>query len=227
MSASREKARATPLLNSMLGTILLLVAGLDILLLGMIGWATWQRATLSEHHFQMRREDAVQMQGRQREAQELRALIGTTREAIAGTVATFPSDADVARYVSYLHSAAAASGAYVMELSPQPAPLAPVPVRRFTVRARGSWSSLLQFMAYVVQASLPTSRLEQVSLQQEGQQADLSFELWVAVRPSAVLSHSNPGDPNAAAPRPGPLAPGVRRRWAIHSPAQQLAERAA
>jgi Tfp pilus assembly protein PilO len=169
--------------NSLLAVVLLLTAGLDVLLLGLVGWATWQRATLSERQFQMQKEDAVQLEASQLEARELRAFIASSREAAAATLEAFPSDADVARQVAGMHDIAATLGIAITELSPLATRSGTVPLRRFTVRAQGDWDSLCRFVTYIAQTFPSTCRLEELRLEGPGAQAKMSFELSIAVRP--------------------------------------------
>lgn len=198
MSAGIKSPRCA-LLNSLLGMVLVLVTGLDIVMLGAVGWATWQRASLSERCFRMDQEDPLQLQGVQREARELRALIAASQESISEALRAFPGDGDLARYLSNLRLEAEAMGLLVTELSPQATQPAAVPVRRFVFRARGSWVSLQRFLAQLAQRPLPTARIEEVSLRQQGALAELSFELVVHVRPPSPLATGNPGDLHAVA----------------------------
>lgn len=170
-------------LSSLLAIVLLLVAGLDVLLLGLVGWATWQRATLSERHVQMQREDPVQLQATQLEALELRAFIASSREAASATLQVFPSDTDVARQIAGMQDVAATLGIAITELSPRATQSATVPIRRFTVRAQGDWESLCRFVTYIAQTFPGTCRLEELRQEERGAKAEVSFALSVAVRP--------------------------------------------
>ncbi len=123
ISRTVPPARA-PLLNTLLGVVLVLVAGLDIVMAGGIAWAGWQRA-------------------------------------------------------------------------PQITPPATVPSRCFVVRSRGSTAALLSFLALVARISPPTSRLEAVSLQQDGESAELSFLFRIFVRPPDDTSAGAPVDSQA------------------------------
>jgi Tfp pilus assembly protein PilO len=170
-------------LNSLLAVVLLLVAGLDMLLLGLVGWTTWQRATLSERHLQMQREDPVQLEATQLEARELREFIASSREAASATLNAFPSDTDVARQVASLRDIAATLSITIAELSPRATQSARVPIRRFTVRAHGDWDALCRFVNYIAQTFPSTCRLEGLRLEGGSGQAEASFELSIAVRP--------------------------------------------
>ncbi|MDI7277162.1 MAG: hypothetical protein QME94_14395 [Anaerolineae bacterium] len=184
----RAAPRPAPLLNSLLGVILLLVAALDLLMLGIIGWAVWQRSTLSEVRFRMRQEDAIQLRGAQREAEDLRQIIAIGRASISDTLQAFPTEADVARYVSGLRTHAWATGVSIVELDVRPAVPGAIPLRRFGLRVRGEWGRLLQFLNRVAQSCPSTGRLESLSLLQDQDGSELSFELVVAVRPEAPLA---------------------------------------
>lgn len=180
-------------LNALLGLALLLVAGLDVALLGGIGWAAWQRATLSEKWLRMREDDRLQLSGDQREVRELRSFVATAQGNVAAILQTFPTDADVARYLASLRAAAVAQGVLITDLSPQAGePGAPL-ARRFAVRLEGSWLRLVGFLTEVAQTSLSTARLEDVALYEEGGQAELSFELVVVTRAAGPpVSESHP-----------------------------------
>lgn len=185
-------------LNPLLGTVLLLVAGLDLALLGGIGWAAWHKAALSEQWLQMRQEDRLLESGTQREAQELEAAITASRGRSVRVASVFPSDADAARYLTELRSQATALGITIIDLGPGTVPPTNVPQRRFTIRARGSWPQLVEYVRLAAQTALPTSRIEDVVLRLQGDECELSFDLMITVRPldaSVVSDYAEPGVP--------------------------------
>jgi Tfp pilus assembly protein PilO len=197
VSASRANRGYPQLLNSLLGMVLILVAALDMVVLGGIGWATWQKARLSEYLLQMGQEDPQQFHGAQQEARDLRILISTSRESMAAALRSLPDDADLARYVSGLRPAAEAMGITVTELSPQAAQFGVAPVRRFAVRAKGTWADLQRFLGHITQTSPATCRLEELSLREQGATPELSLELVALVRPPGSLDAGESGEPNA------------------------------
>jgi len=196
-------------LNALLGAALLLVAGLDLMLIVGIGWSAWQRATLSERWQHMRQEDSSQGLGPQAEAQELRNAIALTQQNISDTVNGLPTDADAAHQAADLRLQASALGVAISELSPQPLEGAAttVPIRQFVLRAHGTWPQLLAFFTQIAQTCSSTTRIENVSLLQQGEQAELDLTLVIAVRPFAADgSGGYPGDS-----RPEALQEGSRR----------------
>lgn len=193
--------RSRPLwLGPLLAAVLLLVAGLDILLLGLIGWGAWQRATLSERYYRMQQEHPVPLEASQFEAQQLRDLIASSREVAAATLQALPTDTDVARHVTSLHAAAAVLGVTITELSPRPTRAGDVPIRRFAVQARGDWDALCQLVTYIAQTFPPACQIEGMQLDRQGAQAEIRFELSIAVRPPAALPPAILGDPHAVVP---------------------------
>ncbi len=197
MTVQAARSGSTPLLNALLGALLVLVAVVDIVVLGGIGWAAWQRATLSEHRNRMRREDPFAMADAQREAHQLQALISTSRESISGTLQAFPGDSELAHYLASLPAQATEMGVAITELSPRPSLPSAIPVRRFVLRARGPWTSMVRFCAHVAQNTLPTERIEEVTLRREGDQGNLTCELLVATHPAYAPQASNPRDTTA------------------------------
>lgn len=196
MSANGANRGYPQMLNSLLGMVLILVAALDVVVLGGIGWATWQKARLSECLLQMDQEDPQQLPGAQQEARDLRVLIATSRESMAAALRSLPDDADLASYVSSLRPAAEAMGITVTELSPRAAQPGVAPVRRFVVRAKGTWAGLQLFLGLVTQTSPATCRLEELSLREQGATAELSLELVALVRPPGSLDAGESGEPN-------------------------------
>jgi hypothetical protein len=167
--------------------VLILTAGLDLVMLGIIGWAVWQRATLSEIWHRMRQEDTLQLQGPQREAAELREMIAFARASVSGTLQNLPTDADVARYVTGLRAHAWGTGVSIVELDVRPSTAGGIPLRRYGVRVQGEWVRLMQFLTRVVETCPPTARLDSLTLREGTGRSELSFELVVAVRPQAPL----------------------------------------
>ncbi|MCL6431199.1 MAG: hypothetical protein K6V36_10125 [Anaerolineae bacterium] len=183
--AETGSPRPAPLVNSLLGMVLILVAALDLLMLAMIGWAVWRRSTLAEVRFRMHQEDVTQLQDPQKEALALREMIALARESISGTLEAIPTDTDVARYVSGLRAHAWGTGVSIVELDVRPSIAGGIPVRRYGVRVQGEWSRLTQFLTRVAETCPSTARVEQLTLRQGPSHSELSFELVVAVRPEA------------------------------------------
>ncbi len=183
--AETASPRPAPLVNSLLGMVLILVAALDLVMLAMIGWAVWRRSTLAEIRFRMRQEDVIQLQDPQREALALREMIALARASISGTLEVIPTDTDVARYVSGLRAHAWGTGVAITELDVRPSIAGAIPVRRYGVRVQGEWSRLTQFLTRVVETCPSTARVEHLTLREGPAESELSFELMVAVRPEA------------------------------------------
>lgn len=198
--------RPAPLVNSLLGMVLVLTAGLDLVMLGIIGWAVWQRATLSETWHRMRQEDTLQLQGEQREAAELREAIALARASVSGTLQTLPTDADLARYVAGLRVHAWGTGVSIVELDVRPSTAGGIPLRRYGVRVQGEWARLVQFLTRVVETCPSTARLENLTLRAGTGPSELSFELVVAVRPQAPLI-------SRRIPRPPALSAAAHTGW--------------
>ncbi len=199
MTSRTVRPARAPLLNTLLGVVLVLVAALDVVMAGAIGWAGWQRATLSEYRYRMHLEDPRYAQGDRKEVEELRAQIAYSRESITSALRALPRDADAASLVSGLSAQAAVMGVTIVELSPLTTGPASVPSRCFTVRARGATSALLGFLTLVARTSLPASQLQGVSLQQDGQSAELTFVFKIFVRPPDETSAGVSRDSQAVA----------------------------
>lgn len=193
MSAPNSPSKIGPLLSTLLGVALVLVAGVNLVILLGIGWGTWQRATLSERWLRMQQEDAALGLGAQGEAQQLRSMIASARLGISAAGSTLPGDGEVAGFLSSMRTRAGALGVEVLELSPQPVePTTPL-TRRFTLQARGSWAQTVRLLIAIVNDAPVGTRFEHLSLRREEGDARLSLELLFVVRPS--------GSPTGAALR--------------------------
>jgi hypothetical protein len=168
------------LLNSILGMALVTVAGVNILLLGGIGWTAWERAGLGERWADLRQALPAGWD-------EAGLLSEQTGSAESGTLAArrgLVSDAVIARYIAALRAEAAACGATVINLSAQPAPAGILPRRIFLFKAEGSAPQLLSLLKWVAQTAPWPARIEDVSLLVEGGRAELSLRLLIAVQES-------------------------------------------
>ncbi len=176
---SERLAALGPTFNGLLGMALVVAAGLNILLLAAIGWAAWERATLSARWLELCR---ALPEGR-RQAVELLGLTGAERQSIATSVSALPDDLQVARFIGDLEAHAAAYAVAIDEIAPQTAPGGSTLWRYFQLRAQGSPSQLLSFLAHMVAIAPSGARFDEVVLQAEGDPAMLSVRLLFAVRP--------------------------------------------
>lgn len=199
MSSQNTAVQGVRFVNSLLGVVLILAAGLDILLLGLIGWAAWDRATLADQVQRMAHEDTSQLPSSQAEAQQLRTLIAASREAISSSMDMLPSDTEIGRSITDLTSTAAKLGITITELSPQPNRPADFPARRFALRARGGWSTLQQFLVHTTQA-LPNCQLEGLAIRRNGDRSEVEFNLIIAARPLDTMQLAPAADPGAPNP---------------------------
>ncbi len=177
---STGKGRPALPVNSLLGMALLVAAGLNILLVAGIGWAAWERATLSQAWDDLRTFGPLA----EPEAAALLDLIAGTESALSEVTAALPTDADVARFVAALRTEAAAAGVAVTNLSAEPAPAGPLPRRLFLVEAEGDASRLLALLTWTAQQAPRAARIEEVTLTAEGTPPTLSFRLLTVVRQS-------------------------------------------
>lgn len=177
--------RSSWLLTSLLGMTLLLGAGLVIALLSGIGWMTWQQARLSEHWTQIRGAAAQQDLVVPNEAQRLQEFIASTQEGIANMLNAFPTDDEVAQHISRLQAEASAQGVFIMEVSPHESSSI-ASTRCFVLKARGTWLKLVDLAIHISQTLPAMARLENVTLYQLGEQAELTLELVFTVRPDGL-----------------------------------------
>ncbi len=185
MSAASGRPPAAPLLRSVLGTTLVVVAVLELILIGGIGFTAWERATWSERWVRVQQRGAVPAQGSAGEAQELRALIAASRQATSAVQATLVTDADLARFLLVVRAQAIGLGIEITELSPQPTGPTMVPMRRFVLRGDGDWSQTVRLLAAVV-GTLPAGAcLDELALAREEGRSRISFELLALVRPAS------------------------------------------
>lgn len=171
--------RPAPLVNSLLGMAVVVAAGLNILLLGMIGWAAWERATLSEMWDTLRHSQPLAGE----ESAALLDLLSGTESSAAEAVTTLPTDADVARLVAALRDQAAASAVTIANLSAEPVPAVALPQRVFLIRAQGNPAQLLGLVTWTAKTAPRAARIEDVSLTADDSGASITFRLRVVVRP--------------------------------------------
>ncbi len=178
MSASR--AHHAPLLNSLLGMAIIVAAGINILFLAAIGWAAWERATLSEAWEALLDTGPLAAE----EAAALLDLLAGTEGSLAALSATLPTDADIARFVAALQSEAATANISITNLSVEAAPAGPLPRRVFLLRAQGAGPRLLAFLTWTARSAPGSARIEDVTFTADDAGASLSFRLLIAVRAS-------------------------------------------
>jgi len=162
------------LLNALLGTALVVAAGLDIVLLVEIGRAAWQRATLSQR-WQAILPDSTQ-------AQLLREAASATQSA-NDLLATLPTEEDVAVLIASLPTQAAARRVAVTQLCLQAPAVAALPERSFLLTAQGAEADLVTFLVWLADTMPRGSRLSHVSLCMANAPPTLELTLAIPARP--------------------------------------------